>query len=199
MTNVINHWFQQWSDLTVASGFVLAIFFAFAASVIVPRTPLILAAGATFGFSAYPFIQIGDTIGCVLAFLLSRYVAAQWFQRQLSGRKFLRSIVDGVAAEGWYIVALMRLGAPIPSTIQNYALGLTTIKVSAYALATLTFSIPQIALLTFIGATGRAALIEDKMSGLGLALLLVAVVTATAIIWLVSRGARRMLRASPDC
>ena len=75
--------FQRWGHLSVASGSALGLFFILAALVVFPRTILIVAAGASFGIGAAPIILVADTAGGTLAFLLSRYIAADWFRRKL--------------------------------------------------------------------------------------------------------------------
>ena len=65
----------------------------------------------------------------------------------------LRAIARAVDDEGWRIIALMRLGAPLPSAVQNYLFGLTNINIVTYAVATLIFSSPQVILCAFLERT----------------------------------------------
>ena len=58
------------------SGAALGLFFVLAALVVFPRTILIIAAGASFGIGAAPIILVAGAAGGALAFLLSRYIAA---------------------------------------------------------------------------------------------------------------------------
>ena len=70
----------------------------------------------------------GATLGATAAFLLARTVAGEWVARRVGGR--LRRLVDGVTAEGWRFVALMRLVPLVPFNLLNYALGLTGISLA---------------------------------------------------------------------
>lgn len=149
-------------QLSVTSGAVLALFFGLAALIVFPRTILIVAAGASFGIGAAPIILVAGTAGGTLAFLLARYIASGWFRRKLEQRSKLEAIAEAVDKEGWRIVALMRLGAPVPSALQNYLFGLTRIHPMSFILATLVFSAPQVFLFTFLGATGRASLTRGQ-------------------------------------
>jgi uncharacterized membrane protein YdjX (TVP38/TMEM64 family) len=195
MTHSITSWFQQLGELSPISGVALGFFFVLAAFVVFPRTLLILTSGAVFGFWAAPIIVLGGATGGTLAFLLSRYVASAWFQRRLSTRPMLHEIARAVDQEGWRIIALMRLGTPIPHAVQNYLLGLTRIDVITYSVSTLIFSIPQICLFTFLGATGRSSLFDDRSSGLSLGFSLFAVVLLAAIIGLISWRVKQLLAA----
>src|SRR4029453_19471662 len=99
----------------------------------------------------------------------------------------LEAIAEAVDKEGWRIVALMRLGAPAPSGLLNYLFGLTRINLVTFILATLVFSTPQVLLFTFLGATGRAALLEDKPLGLALVPMLATVAVIALFEWRVRR------------
>jgi uncharacterized membrane protein YdjX (TVP38/TMEM64 family) len=193
MTEAINTWFQHLGDLTLLSAASLGLFFVLAAFVVFPRTLLILTAGATFGLNAAPIILLGGTAGGVLAFALSRYIAADWFRRRLDKKPMLRAVAQAVDDEGWRIVALMRLGAPVPSALQNYLFGLTNINIVTYSISTLIFSAPQILLFSFLGATGRASIVNDRSSGVSLGFSLLGIVLAIAIITLISWRVRTLL------
>jgi len=196
MTQDITHhiidWVERLGQLNTASALALGLFFTAIGLVVLPRTPFIIAAGATFGLSAAPIILIGGTAGSTLAFVLSRHVASDRFYRWLERHQRLQAVARAVDLEGWRIIALLRLGVPIPNAATNYMLGLTRIGFPTYVLATLIFSIPQIVLFCFLGATGRASLLDG--SALGSSLLSIAL--AAMLIGLISWRVKSMLRNS---
>ena len=198
MTDFIHQLFRDWGELTLGSGLAVAAMFAIAACVIFPRTILILTAAATFGFKVFPFVLLGCVTGSILAFLLARYVAADWVQSRIARHPLLHTVSDVIDEEGWRIIALLRLGAPIPSSLQNYALGLTHIDLKTYSLATLVFSIPQIALFSFMGASGRASVLEDGSSTASRIFLLAGIVLAAALVWLIAARVRHALKNVAD-
>ena len=75
--------------------------------------------------------------------------------QRLGGR--LRRLIDGVEAEGWRFVALMRLVPLVPFNLLNYALGLTRISLSAYVLASAVCMLPGAIAYTWLGYAGRSA------------------------------------------
>ena len=81
----------------------------------------------------------------------------------------------------------MRLGAPVPGALQNYLFGLTRIKLITFMLVTLIFNTPQVFIFTFLGATGRASLVEDKPLGLTLLPILATVAIFALITWRVRK------------
>ncbi|MET4485817.1 VTT domain-containing protein [Bradyrhizobium sp. LA7.1] len=190
MTDYIIEAFEGLGHLSVTSGAVLALFFGLAALVVFPRTILIVAAGASFGIGAVPIILVAGTTGGTLAFLLARHIASEWFRRKLEQRSRLEAIAEAVDKEGWRIVALMRLGAPVPSALQNHLFGLTKIHLVSFILATLVFSAPQVFLFTFLAATGRASLFNDKP----IELTVVPIIVTVATVALISRRVQKLLR-----
>jgi uncharacterized membrane protein YdjX (TVP38/TMEM64 family) len=191
LTASIATWFQQLGPLTLTSGTALGLFFVVAAFVVFPKTLLLLTAGATFGVGAAPVILLGGTAGAILAFSFSRYVASTWIRKRLAQSATLGVVARAVDDEGWRIVALMRLGGPLPNAVQNYAFGLTRIHPATYALATFVFSAPQTFLFTFLGATGRASLMNEASTSLLLSV--VAMGLTVSIIALVSWRVRTLL------
>jgi uncharacterized membrane protein YdjX (TVP38/TMEM64 family) len=166
----------------IASGFVL-----------LPRILICVLAGAAFGTIAIPIAIPSITLGAVVAFLTARYLAGGLVQRLIGRRRLLSRISNAVDQEGWRIVALMRLGAPIPGALTNYIFGLTNISSWSFAWATFVFCIPQIILFVLLGAAGRQAIAEDSGSLVGQAMIALGVITSASIIYLVARRARSTL------
>ena len=193
MTETLNNWLQHFGSLTPVSAAALCLIFLLTAFVVFPRTLLIVAAGVTFGVAAAPIILISGTIGGILAFCSSRYIASNWFRRKLETRPTLKIVAQAVDDEGWRIIALTRLGAPVPSALQNYLFGLTKIDIVSYSIATFVFSAPQVFLFSFLGATGRASLLHDGSSGVPLVFPLVAILLTATIIALISRRVKVLL------
>lgn len=192
LTHDIVERFQRLGELGTWSALALGLFFAAVGLVVLPRTPLIVAAGATFGLAAAPIILVGGTLGSTVAFLLSRSIASSRFQQWLERHPPLQAVAHAVDLEGWKIVALLRLGVPIPNAATNYMLGLTRIDFFGYVLATMIFSIPQTVLFCFIGSAGRATLLDGSRALSSV----VSIVLAVVLIALISWRVRCVLRKS---
>ena len=193
MTETLSNWLQHFGSLTPVSAAALCLASLLAAFVVFPRTVIIIAAGVTFGVAAAPIILLSGTIGGILVFCSSRYIAANWFRRKLETRPTLKMVAQAVDEEGWRIIALSRLGAPVPGALQNYLFGLTKIDIVSYSIATFVFSAPQVFLFSFLGATGRASLLNDGPSGVSLGFPMAALVLTTTIIALISRRVKTLL------
>lgn len=141
----------------ILAPLVFILVYALAAVLFLPGMVLTLAGGALFGPVWGTLINLlGATLGASMAFLIARYLGADWIARRLGGR--LQELVNGVEAEGWRFVALVRLVPLFPYNLLNYALGLTRIRLLTYALATAVFMTPGAFAYTYVGHAGRQAL-----------------------------------------
>jgi uncharacterized membrane protein YdjX (TVP38/TMEM64 family)/rhodanese-related sulfurtransferase len=151
-----------------------------------------LTGGALFGpIWGTVWNLLGATLGATIAFLLARNIAAARVTRRLGGR--LQRVVDGVSAEGWRFVALMRLVPLVPFNLLNYTLGLTSISLPVYVLASLVCMVPGTIAYTWLGYAGRSAAVGD-MSALRYGLLGLGVL---AMIAFVPRLFRRLRAKEP--
>jgi uncharacterized membrane protein YdjX (TVP38/TMEM64 family) len=158
-----------------------------------PFSPLVQ--GSLYGIQVLPLVLVSTTAGSVLAFLMARYLLSARVQRWIDGRQNLRAIADAVDQEGWKAIALLRLASPIPSSIQNYAYGVTRVGLVPYTVATFVFTIPQTVLYLYIGATGRSILLEEA-SLIGSALLIAGAICLLVTALLVWRKARALMPAA---
>ncbi|VAW69512.1 DedA family protein, putative [hydrothermal vent metagenome] len=143
-----------------------------------PGSVLTLLGGALFGPVWGTFYNLtGATIGAMLSFLASRYLASDWVAKKTGGR--MKQLINGVENEGWRFVAFTRLVPLFPFNLLNYALGLTRISFTQYSITTYICMLPGATAYTYLGYIGREAatggdgLIQKAM----LALALLAVVS----------------------
>jgi uncharacterized membrane protein YdjX (TVP38/TMEM64 family)/rhodanese-related sulfurtransferase len=133
------------------------VLFALATVLFVPGLLFGLAGGVLFGPVWGTLVSLaGATLGATAAFLIARYVSADWIRSRAGGR--LARLVSGVEAEGWRFVALTRLVPLVPFNLLNYALGLTRIRLLPYVLTSLVCMIPGTLAYTWLGHAGREAL-----------------------------------------
>jgi len=149
---------QAWVEGAGAAGpIVFMALYTLATVLFLPGSVLTLAGGALFGPVWGTLWNLtGATLGAALAFLVARYLGADWVARRAGPR--LSRLNDGVTAEGWRFVAFVRLVPLFPFNLLNYALGLTRIPFVAYVLATWVFMLPGAIAYTWLGFAGREAL-----------------------------------------
>ena len=147
--------------------------YVIATVLLLPGSILALAAGVLFGPVLGSFYALaGATVGATLAFLVARYLAADWVAEKAEGR--LKQLLTGVEFEGWRFVAFVRLVPLFPFNFLNYALGLTRIRLLDYVFASFVCMAPGAIAYTYLGYAGREALssgealIEKGLIALGL-------------------------------
>lgn len=184
---------------------IFVALFAFGTALFVPGAAFGLAGGALFGPVLGSVLNLtGATLGATLAFLIARYLAADWVNRKAGGR--LKQLIDGVEAEGWRFVAFMRLVPLFPFNLSNYALGLTRIPLSHYVLASFIAMSPGTIAFTWLGHAGRGAL-AGEAGAIRYALLALALLAAVIVLprligrlrksadWIETRELKRRLEA----
>jgi uncharacterized membrane protein YdjX (TVP38/TMEM64 family) len=128
--------------------------YTIAPALFLPGSILTLAGGALFGpLAGAVFSLTGATIGATVAFLVARYLAADWVERGVSGR--LQDIKEGVEREGWRFVAFVRLVPLFPFNLLNYALGLTRLSVQTFAVTSFITMAPGAVAYAYLGDAGR--------------------------------------------
>ncbi|GMQ96662.1 MAG: hypothetical protein BMS9Abin15_0337 [Gammaproteobacteria bacterium] len=149
---------EQWVSSAGAAGpIVFMLIYAIGTVLFLPGSVLTLAGGAIFGPVLGTLYNLtGATIGATIAFLIARYLAADWVEQKTGGR--LKQLKEGVEGEGWRFVAFVRLVPLFPFNLLNYALGLTRIKLSHYIIASYLFMLPGAIAYTYLGYAGREAL-----------------------------------------
>ena len=157
--------FGPWAPVVFFCAYVLATL------LFLPGLLFTLAAGALFGpYLGTLIALVGATVGATAAFLVARYVLADWIASRTPAR--VQRVIAGVEDEGWRFVAMTRLIPFIPFNALNYALGLTRIRLVSYALASFVFMAPGAAAYAYLGhagrslATGDGDLVQNALLGL---------------------------------
>lgn len=192
-TELFMRWLESSGPLDVRVVAALATMFIVAAFLPIPRTMLVLGAGAAYGIGALLVIVPSTTLGCILAFLAARRLFSGWVARQIAKRPMWQLIAQAIDAEGWRIAALLRFWGPLPNSAQNYLLGLTGIGLLPYSLITLFFTLPQIILYTYVGASGRSLLLDDGPAPLTRLFMVLAAIVMLIIVVIVSRQVKNIL------
>lgn len=156
---------------------IFILIYIVATVLFLPGSVFTLAGGVIFG----PVLGVlynltGATLGAAAAFLIARYLSADWVSQRAGGK--LKQLINGVEAEGWRFVAFVRLVPLFPFNLLNYALGLTKIRFIEYFFASFIFMLPGATAYTYIGYAGREAISGDEgfINNILIALALLAVV-----------------------
>ena len=66
--------------------------------------------------------QVGATIGCILAFLLGRFVLQDMAQGLFNKFKVLKAVDRAIETQGLKLVILLRLSPVVPFSAFNYVM-----------------------------------------------------------------------------
>jgi uncharacterized membrane protein YdjX (TVP38/TMEM64 family) len=189
---------------------VYALIYAVAVVLLVPGSPLTIAAGAIFGplwggwgllFGTLT-VMLGSNAGAAAALLIARYLArdrvAGWAARNPKFQAVDRAVAEG----GWQIVALLRLSPAVPFNLQNYLYGLTPIRFWTCVLTSLVAMIPGTFLYVYLGYLGRVsaeAAAGAESASIGKWVLLgVGLLATLAVTILITRKARQVLERQTE-
>jgi len=183
-----------------AAGMVLFVAgYAIATVAFVPGSLLTMAAGAVFGIpKGTLLVFIGATIGEAVAFLIARNLARDAVSRRVRRDARFFAIDRAIAAQGKKVVLLLRLSPVFPFNLLNYALGLTSISLRDYLIASIGI-LPGTLLYVYTGkvAGDISAIVAgvDSPRGPGYYVVLTIGLAATiAVVVVIARIARRALK-----
>ena len=132
-------------------------------------------------FTGTVLCLMAATLGAVLAFLTGRYFLRDSVRPMLEKSSVLKKILfDDVGHSGMILLMVTRLVPLFPYNLQNFAYGLTDIKLLPYTVYTFLFMAPGAAAFT-LGAAGIGNSERRKLY-LFLAVTLAVIVTVLGII-----------------
>jgi len=178
--------FVQYVQSSGPSGLVLYVLaYALMELLLLPASPLALAAGAIFGLEEGTALSaLGGLSGATLAFLLARYVLRERVVALARDSKEFRAIDRLIERDGGKVVLLVNM-SPLAGlqNLLNYAYGSTSLRLPEYMLASGFSLLPRTIATVSAGTAGRTMLEgEEAGGGLGLGLGVgVALVSTVAI------------------
>lgn len=150
MTGDLIAWLQT-KDLIGPALF--AGIFILATLLLFPASPLSMLAGYLFGpLSGVVTVSSAGLISATLAFLISRYLAAERIKVWLAHYPKARAVNTAVSDDGSRMVFLLRLASIVPFIPLSYLLGISSISIPQYVLATGFGLLPGTIVYVFIGS-----------------------------------------------
>lgn len=195
--------FLTWIESNLLAGVFAFVAVYFVATVLfIPGSILTLGSGFVFGKAvglgpgvalATAAVFVGASLGAIVAFLLGRYLLKDWVGRKLVEKyPIIKALDEAFQREGFRIFVLLRLSPIIPFNAINYIGGVTSIKLTHYALA-LFFILPGTVVYCFIGATaGSLSESENAVSGpVAIASIVVGIVFGLLAVFAMSYYAKK--------
>jgi uncharacterized membrane protein YdjX (TVP38/TMEM64 family) len=191
-------WVQSlgpWGPVAFVAGYTLVTV------AVMPAFLLTLAAGALWGFwFGLLLTMAGALSGSTCAFLGARSVFRGIVQRYVDRHPRLAAIDRAVEQEGARLVLLLRLSPVVPYVLLNYVLGVSGIRLRDHFIG-LCGMVPTAAMYVYAGKvagdlTALAAGTATPKGTAYYAMLTFGIVATVAATVLVTRAAKRALRAA---
>jgi uncharacterized membrane protein YdjX (TVP38/TMEM64 family) len=180
-----------------AWGPVLFILLYVAAAVtLAPAFFLTVAAGAMFGvWRGSLIVFIGASLGASAVYVLGVPMSRSRLMARLTRDRRVAAVRDAVRGEGAWVMFLLRLSPLVPFNVLNYALALSGVRYSDFAIA-LIGMIPAIIMYTYYGkvvgdVAALAAGIAPPRGPEYYALLIVGLIAIIVSTTMITRAARR--------
>lgn len=142
------------------------------------------------------------TFAATLAFLTGRFLARDWVAARAARHPRFSALDAAVGRRGFRIVFLLRLSPLFPFTFLNYALGVTSLELRTYVVASLTGMLPGTILYVYLGSlvTSASELAAGHPTGgwAGSALYWIGLGATVVVTVLLARLARRELARTLD-
>lgn len=192
--------FIHWAKgMGAAGGAIYAVFYIAGTALFFPGLPLTLGAGFLYGaIIGTLVVSPASVAGATLAFFIARYVARDWVTRRLKKYPQAAAIDRAIEKNGFKAVVLLRLQPVLPFNILNYALGLTSIRLRDYMLASWIGMFPATVLYVYLGSVMND--ISDLLRGrpnsgiAGRLLLWGGLAAIVVLVWWLGRIAKKALR-----
>jgi uncharacterized membrane protein YdjX (TVP38/TMEM64 family) len=192
--------FIHWAKgMGAAGGALYAVVYIAGTALFFPGLPLTLGAGFLYGaIIGTLVVSPASVAGATLAFLIARYLARDWVTRRIKKYPQAAAIDRAIEKNGFKAVVLLRLQPVLPFNILNYALGLTSIRLRDYMLASWMGMFPATVLYVYLGSVMND--ISDLLRGrpnsgiAGRLLLWGGLAAIVVLVWWLGRIARKALR-----
>jgi uncharacterized membrane protein YdjX (TVP38/TMEM64 family) len=144
-------------------------------------------------------VSLGSTAGAAAAFLVARTVGHDWVDGRIAAWPALDAVGRAVERDAFKVVLLTRLSPLFPFNLLNYAFGLSSVPFRTYLLASWIGMLPGTIMYIYLGSAAQsvAALLSGKVRRTPgqQVLFAVGLLATVAVTTLVTRTARRALRA----
>ena len=193
VTQALVDFLRRWGELSPSSAAVLALVFVAGGLVPVPRTFLTLAAGVVFGMAAVPVIMPATTLGCLIAFLLARYLFAG--PAVALDRAQAEAARDHECGQCRRLAHRRAVPARLADPVHDPERAVRSDADRPVALPVVDVRVhdPADHSLCYLGAIGKAALLGES-EGLNLGLMIAGGLTFLTVVLLITRRVRASMR-----
>ncbi|WP_308915017.1 TVP38/TMEM64 family protein [Jannaschia sp. LMIT008] len=185
---------ERWlADHTRIGWLVYLALYVVVVALPLPAAAMSVVGGLAFGWWGIPLALLGSLLGALGPWWATRRFLRDPVMARLGGPR-VRAADAMVRDDALVFVTLLRLTPILPFTVQNYLLGLTSVRLIPFAIATIAGLAPSTVALVWIGELGSltftgatAGQILSLVAGLG--------VFAAFLAWAIWRAIARLRSA----
>ncbi len=182
-------------SFTLAKPFLSWVFFlsvtVIANLALIPRAPVLIVAGILFDTQiAIVLVTLATQLAASFAFVIARYLAADWFLRRMARRPWFHRFSSELSVNSFSVVLFARLSHLFPFIPVSYACGILPLRFPAYFWGTFVGLLPTTVTFIYLGKIFGCALLEGKAEippdvywKLGTVLVVLAILSLVPIVW----------------
>jgi uncharacterized membrane protein YdjX (TVP38/TMEM64 family) len=185
--------FSQWAQSLGTMGVVIvSVAYVICTILLVPGVPLTLAVAVAYGWWALAICFFGGMTAALISFLISRYLARERVKRFLDTHPAMKAVDTVAHEETFKTIVLARLTPVTPFAVENYAFGVTGVRLGSSLAATAIGIVPGTIQNVWIGVMGRTAA-EGGAGVMNWILLTIGLVaTIVLTVWMTRQAKIRM-------
>ncbi len=147
----LESWVSQYGTL---GPVIFIVIYILACILFLPGLPVTIVGALAFGaVRGTIFSSIGSVLGATAAFLIARYAARGMVEKWVEGNEQFEKIDKGVEKNGWRMLMITRMVPLFPFNLQNFAYGLTKIKLGTYVFVSWTCMLPATIAYNFMAGS----------------------------------------------
>lgn len=185
--------FSEWAQGLGTAGVVLvSVTYVVCTILLVPGFALTLAVAVAYGWWSLLICFSGGMLAALISFLISRYLARDRVKRFIERHPTMKAIDTVAHEESFKTILLSRLTPVTPFAVENYAFGITGVRLGSFLLATAIGIVPGTVQSVWIGVIGRTA--AQGSAGVVNWVLLIVGLAATVVltVWMTRQAKKRM-------
>ena len=191
---------QNWAETNQSSAvFIVTAGIVLGTLLLLPLSLMTMLAGFLFGLAqGFVVIWVASLVASTAAFWIGRSLARPWIEHKIHRKTTFIAIDRAIRRKGFLVVLLTRLVMVLPYPALNYSLGLTSVSLKDYLLATNIGGIPPFFLFVYLGTTVSdiAAIINGnvRLEGTEMLVGLTALLAVISLVLLIVRVAGKTLK-----
>lgn len=194
---------EQIADLGWMGWIWFIVLYVLTCVFFLPGSVLTIGAGAVYGWiGGTLLVTIASTVGAIVNFVTSRYLARNWMEKRLGTSPKLAALEGAIGRGGGRLILLSRVSPVVPHSLVSYAAGLTRISFMEFTVSSFLGFLPLSLAYAYAGAVlgklarAHAGLVPHDITSWTLTIL--GFVATIAVVVLSIRASAKAMRQAQE-